>query len=101
MNKKRSRVVIYSNQSLKNAREIVAYLNRKFSDKEINTFYKALNDFEKIISEYPTLYSESPKKKIRRAVLSKVLSIYYSINNNKITIVAIIDNRWDENKSLK
>jgi hypothetical protein len=60
-----------------------------------------LNDFEKIISEYPTLYSESPKKKIRRAVLSKALSIYYSINKNKITIVAIIDNRWEENKSLK
>lgn len=38
MNKKRGRVVIYSNQSLKNAREIVAYLNRKFSDKEINKY---------------------------------------------------------------
>lgn len=101
MAKKRKLVVGYSNQSLKNAKEIVAYLKKKFTDKEINNFYQTLYDFEKVIALYPTLYSESQKKKIRKAVLSKVLSVYYSINKGKITIIAILDNRWDETSKLK
>lgn len=37
---------IHSNLK-KNAREIVYYLQKKFTEKEVNSFYKALNDFEK------------------------------------------------------
>jgi N-acetyl-gamma-glutamylphosphate reductase len=101
MAEKRKLIIEYSKQSLINAKEIVAYLRSKFTEKEVNNFYKALNEFEKIISVYPTLYSESRKRKIRRAVLSKVLSVFYSINKNKISIVAIFDNRWDETSKLK
>ena len=70
MTKKRKLVVDYSQQSLKNAKEIVAYLKLKFSEKEVNNFFQTLNDFESIVSIYPTLYSESQKKKVRKAVLS-------------------------------
>jgi N-acetyl-gamma-glutamylphosphate reductase len=101
MAEKRKLIIEYSKQSLINAKDIVAYLRSKFTEKEVNNFYKALNEFEKIISVYPTLYSESRKRKIRRAVLSKVLSVFYSINKNKISIVAIFDNRWDETSKLK
>ena len=101
MAEKRKLIVEYSKQSLENAKEIVAYLRRKFTEKEVNNFYQALTDFEKIISVYPTLYSESQKKMIRRAVLSKVLSVYYSIKKNKISIISIFDNRWDETSKLK
>ena len=101
MAEKKKFIVEYSQQSLENAREIVYYLQKKFTEKEVNSFYKALNDFEKIIVFYPTIYSESKKKRVRRAVLSKVLSVYYSINKNKISIIAIFDNRWDESSKLK
>jgi hypothetical protein len=101
MAEKEDFIVQYSKQSLENAKEIVSYLLKKFSEKEVNRFYKDLNDFEKIIIIYPTLYLESQKKRIRRAVLSKVLSVYYSINKNKISIIAIFDNRWDETSKIK
>jgi hypothetical protein len=101
MTKKRKLVVDYSQQSLKNAKEIVAYLKLKFSEKEVNNFFQTLNDFESLVSIYPTLYSESQKKKVRKAVLSKVLSVFYSIKRNKISIIAIFDNRWDEASKLK
>ena len=101
MTKKRKLVVDYSQQSLKNAKEIVAYLKLKFSEKEVNNFFQTFNDFENIVSIYPNLYSESQKKKIRKAVLSKVLSVFYSIKRNKISIIAIFDNRWDEASKLK
>jgi len=97
---KKNFIVEYSKQSIENAKEIVSYLQKKFTEKEVNKFYKALNDFEKIIIIYPTLYSESKKKSIRRAVLSKVLSVYYSTNKNKISIIAIFDNRWEETSKI-
>ena len=93
---KKKLIVEYSSQSLENAKEIVSYLQKNFSEKEVTNFYKVLADFEKIIILYPTIYSESKKKKFRRAVLSKVLSVFYSVKKNKISIIAIFDNRWDE-----
>jgi plasmid stabilization system protein ParE len=96
MAEKKNISVEYSKQSLENAKEIVSYLQKNFSEKEVTNFYKVLADFENIIILYPTIYSESKKKKFRRAVLSKVLSVYYSVKKNKVSIIAIFDNRWDE-----
>ena len=96
MAEKNNLSVEYSKQSLENAKEIVSYLQKNFSEKEVTNFYKVLADFENIIILYPTIYSESKKKKFRRAVLSKVLSVYYSVKKNKFSIIAIFDNRWDE-----
>jgi hypothetical protein len=49
---------------------------------------------------FPTLYPENKKLKIRKAVLSKVLSVYYTIRKNKIFVVAILDSRWDEARKI-
>ncbi len=94
-------VVDYSVQSLKNSIEIVAYLRRKFSEREVDQFYHYLADFEKIITLFPLLYAESTRLKIRRAVLSKELSIFYNVRKNTIYVVAILDNRWEEERRLK
>jgi len=100
MAEKKNLSVEYSKQSLANAKEIVSYLQKNFSEKEVTNFYKVLADFENIIMLYPTIYSESKKKKFRRAVLSKVLSVYYSVKKNKVSIIAIFDNRWDETSKI-
>jgi len=101
MDEKTRLVIEYSKQSLISAAEIVAYLKNKFSQREIDAFYQALEDFAKIISLFPTLYKQSNRLKIRRAVLSKVLSVYYLYNGNKVSIIDIHDNRWDYEKGLK
>jgi len=101
MAEKKRLAVEYSKHSLKSATEIVAYLRNKFSQKEIDAFYQTLEDFEKIIALYPTLYNQSNKMKIRRAVLNKVLSVYYTSSENKISIIDIHDNRWDFDKRIK
>jgi plasmid stabilization system protein ParE len=101
MAEKKRWAIAYSTHSLKQAREIVAYLRRRFSQKEIDQFYDSLESFENIIALYPTLYPETSRLKIRRAVLSKVLSVYYTLGRNKVYVVAIMDNRWDEEKKIK
>jgi hypothetical protein len=101
MSEKKIRIVEYSNQSIENAKEIVFYLKTRFAKKELDNFFKALIIFEKIVIFYPNIYPASQKKRIRRAVLSKVLSLYYSVNKNIISIISIFDNRWDETSKLK
>jgi arsenate reductase-like glutaredoxin family protein len=101
MAEKKRLAVEYSKHSLNSAAEIVAYLKNKFSQKEIDAFYQTLEDFEKIISLYPALYNQSNKVKIRRAVLNKVLSVYYTSSESKVSIIDIHDNRWDFAKRIK
>ena len=60
MSKKRL-TVVYSAQAMENAREIVNYLQNKFSDREVDKFRRILSDFERIIGLFPSLYPQSTK----------------------------------------
>jgi hypothetical protein len=91
--------ISYSNRSLSDALIIKEYLLYKFTQKELNSFYHMLGVFESIVSKFPKLYPQSSKnKRLRRAVLSKQLSIFYTISKDSILIVAILDNRMSTTK---
>lgn len=92
--------ISYTSNSLNGAKEIVDYLEKQFSKKELDKFYQLLSDFEKIIILYPTLYPKSNTNEIRKAVLSKELSVFFVVRKFQISVVAITDNRWlTRNKS--
>lgn len=88
--------VLWTDQALQNAISIKEYLLLKFSDKEVDNFFSLLAAFEFAVSAFPELYPvSSARKKVRRAVLSKVLSVFYRTNKNNIEVLAILDNRCD------
>jgi len=92
-------IVVYSKRSLADVRTIRDYLLYKFTQREVNKLYNLLSDFEAVVATFPDLYPliES-NKKIRRAVLSKQLSVFYTYLTNTISIVAVLDNRMDDAK---
>lgn len=86
--------VYWSERSLAGSLLIKEYLQRKFSQKEIDNFYRMLGVFEKLVSTFPQLYPKSLKnKKVHRAVLSKQLSVFYTFSKKTITVIAVLDNR--------
>lgn len=88
--------VFWTDRALENAISIKAYLCEEFSDKEVANFFSLLESFEIAIGAFPELYPVSILKRgIRRAVLSKVLSVFYRIHKNNIEVLAILDNRCD------
>jgi len=88
--------VVWTNNALLTASAIKKYLQLKFSEKEVAFFFSLLKTFEKAIVLFPELYPVSKRKsKIRRAVLSKNLSVFYRRNNNRMEILAALDNRMD------
>jgi len=91
--------VYWSEQSLNNAIRIESYLRENFTVKEIIRFHIKLQTFEEAVSNYPKLYPEANvHSSLRRAVLSKQLSVYYKITDDRIEVVAILDNRCDISK---
>lgn len=88
--------IVYTELAFANASSIKKYLFHKFSEKEVDVFFSLLQSFEMATISFPKLYPTTNKKKnIRRAVLSKVLSVFYRIQNSNIEVLAIIDNRCD------
>jgi plasmid stabilization system protein ParE len=91
--------IIYSKRSLANIRTIKDYLLYKFTQREVDNLYRMLSDFENVAASFPQLYPLiSNSKKIRRAVLSKQLSVFYTYSKGKLMIAAILDNRMDTSK---
>ena len=94
--------VIWSENSYQNSIEIKHYLQDKFTEKEIEVFYSLLSTFEEAVSIFPKLYPITKRKsQIRRAVLSKVLSVFYKVNKNQIEVLSILDNRTNLSKWLQ
>ena len=88
--------IVYTSTSLSNATAIKKYLSNKFSQKEVDHFFSLLQSFESVVVSYPKLYPKTPKKKnVRRAVLSKPLSVFYRIEKSTVEVLAILDNRCD------
>jgi len=91
--------IIYSKRANSNLLEIKRYLLYKFTQREVDNLQNLLTDFEKVVVEFPFLYPENIfNKNIRRAVLSKQLSVFYRNSKDTILIVTVIDNRMDYNK---
>ncbi len=86
----------WTSKSFFNASLIKQYLLRKFTQKEVDNFYILLSSFEKAVVLFPKLYPETKMKfKIRRAVLSKELSVFYRVSKGQIDVLAVLDNRCD------
>jgi plasmid stabilization system protein ParE len=86
--------VIYTNRSISDSIAIKNFILVKFTDREVNNFYKMLETFERVVSAFPDLYPQSiTNQYVRRAVLSKQLSVFYKVKKNEISVIAMIDNR--------
>jgi len=86
--------IYYTDRSVADLLNIKGYILKYFTQKEVNRLYVMLQSFEKVVAAFPELYPTSIKSnKIHRAVLSKQLSVFYRVSKDKISVVAIIDNR--------
>jgi len=91
--------IIYTKRSLDNIRTIKSYLLYKFTQREVDNLYRMISDFESVVTFFPQLYPlVINNKKIRRAVLSKQLSVFYTYSKDTLIITAILDNRMDTSR---
>lgn len=91
--------LFWSERALNDLENIIGYLTRKWTPKEIQKFARKLDKRLEIISANPRLFPKTAKRKeIRRSVLTKHTVIYYETADTKVTIVTLFDPRQHPKK---
>ena len=86
--------LIWSDEAIEGLKDIIDYLKWKFSEKDIRKFAKKFDKQIELIRKNPELFPlSSHSKSIRKTTVSKLTSIYFQIENDKIKIISVFDNR--------
>ncbi|KAA6308361.1 hypothetical protein EZS27_039957 [termite gut metagenome] len=87
-------VVEWSDVAKDDLEQIIRYLENNWSVKVVNKFARNIDKEVDRLTLFPCAFPVTRRRKdVRRCVVSKINSIYYSIKENTILILAIIDNR--------
>jgi plasmid stabilization system protein ParE len=93
--------IIWTKQFLNSFYFNIEYLETNWPQK-IQDFVTDVDEIIEKLSHYPFLGEEEDKYyNIRGIVISKIHTIYYRIENEKIYLVDLFDNRRDPETKLK
>jgi len=91
--------LIWSDNALRNLKSIISYLEDVWTEKEIRKFVQLFNRQLSLIQTNPYLFSLSQKSiNLRKAVLSKQISVYYQIETDHVRLISLFHNRQNPNK---
>ena len=90
--------ILWTDLALEELSETVEYLEREFSQKEIDNLGDEIERICSIISQNPNIFPHSDRLKTRKAVILKFNTLYYRIMNDKIEIVSFFLNRQSPDK---
>ena len=91
--------LIWTEEALNGLKGIFNYLESKFSENDIRKFTSKLDQQLEILKTNPKAFPIINKpKQIRRAIIAKLTSIYYRIDEQEIKIISIFDNRQNPEK---
>lgn len=96
-----SSILFWSNASLVDLDNILVYLESRWTTREAENFKAKLFKRIDLIQKSPKLFKASKQKpELRRSVLSKQTSIFYSFDerSGSIYIIRLFDNRMNPDK---
>ena len=90
--------ILWTDLALEELSETVEYLEREFSQKEIDILGDEIERISSITSQNPNIFPNSDRLQTRKAVILKFNTLYYRIMNDKIEIVSFFLNRQSPDK---
>jgi len=93
--------VVWTNKALDTFAQNIAYLQEKWTAKEVNAFSDKVNDILSAIREQPLMYRKSEKlSNVHIGLIVKQVSLVYRVKARKkeIELIAFLDNRQDPKK---
>ncbi|MDD2387698.1 MAG: type II toxin-antitoxin system RelE/ParE family toxin [Bacteroidales bacterium] len=90
--------VLWTQEANKNLSIIIKYLEDNWTKKEIEKFLKKLNKHISIIQSQPDSFPKTNNYNVRQSVVTKQITLYYSISQDTLNIVSLFDNRQDPQK---
>jgi len=90
----------WTEEATNNLENIILYLETNWTPKEQKKFFQKLEKQLFLLSLYPEAYPLSQKMtKIHRCVLTKNLTIYYTIKDDYLVLLSIFDTRQHPSKA--
>ena len=90
--------ILWTDFALEELSETVGYLEREFSQKEIDILGDEIERITSIISQNPNIFPLSDRLQIRKVVILKFNTLYYRIMNEKVEILSFFSNRQSPEK---
>lgn len=91
--------VYWTEEAKRQVDDIIDFLNRRWTIKEVSDFLDLLSHFENLISHFPKTYKESKVfKKCRLGLVHRHVTAIYTVKGKQITILTVIDNRQNKEK---
>ena len=90
--------ILWTDLALDELSETVGYLEREFSQKEIDILGDEIERISSIISQNPNIFPNSDRLQTRKAVILKFYTLYYRIMNDKVEILSFFSNRQSSKK---
>ena len=85
--------IIWTPESEKSFDAVVAYLNGKWSDREVKFFIERANTVIEHIAHYPLSYRSAGKDDVREALITKQNLLLYRIVGETIYLLYFWDTR--------
>ena len=94
--------LLWSEKATIDLQQIIDYLKTSWTEKEIKGFVKRLDKRLNLILINPRLFPKTThRRNVRRSVLTKHITIYYTTIGKLVKIVALFDSRQDPRKLIK
>ena len=94
--------LFWTDEAIKNLEEILYHLIAKWSQREIDIFKGKLSKQLDLILINPRMFPVSLyNPRLRKAVLSKQITIFYELNGNIVYLVHLFINRKNIDSILK
>jgi plasmid stabilization system protein ParE len=91
--------VIWTDEAIKNLDSIIDYLISRWTDNEVKNFAKKLERRIDLITKRPQIFPLINKRTdTRRSIISRHITIYYTVSHDYIKIVTLFDTRQDPSK---
>lgn len=88
--------IFWTNEAISNLEEILNYLNNRWTQQEIDNFKKRLVKQISIIEQNPNLFPISKfNTRLRKAVLSKQITIFYEVSEQIVYLVYLFNTKQD------
>ena len=90
--------VIWTKEANENLSKVIKYLEENWTEKEIKKFLTKLYKHISLIQTQPDSFPKANNYNVRRSVVTKQITLYYSISQETLFIVSIFDNRQNPKK---
>ena len=91
--------IIWTDHALSELKQIIDYLEKNWTEKELKNFANELDHTIELISKNPTLFQVSKiKPGVRKAVILKYNSLYYRTQISAVEIISLFSNRQNPKK---